>query len=162
QLGREELGGFQVAMPGQRPDRDHVTLVADVGQVAEPADVDEHVGHGEPQLHQRQQRVATRQELRILACVGGEAQRLVRAASTRVGKGGRDQEAFLSAGGAGAPAWAAGAPAWAAGAPAWAAGAPAWAAGAPAWAAGAPAWAARVSAGAPAWPSPTAPWPSRA
>ena len=97
EFGGEELGDFQVVMPGQRPDRDHVALVADVGQAAEPADVDEYLGHGEPQLHQRQQGVPAGQELRVLTGVGGEAKRLVRAASALVGKGRRDHEAVLSA-----------------------------------------------------------------
>ena len=41
--------------------------VADVAQLAEPADVDQGVGHGQAELHERHQRVAAGQELRVLA-----------------------------------------------------------------------------------------------
>jgi hypothetical protein len=76
QFARREGGVLEIVMPGQRPDRDVAALVPDVGQVAEPADVDEDVGHGQPQLHQRNQGVPARQELRVLAELGGQFQRL--------------------------------------------------------------------------------------
>ena len=62
-------------MTSERSDRHMVAAVAQVGQVAEPADVDEHRRHGEPQLHQREQRHAAGDELRLVAVLGEQGQR---------------------------------------------------------------------------------------
>ena len=51
-------------------DGDLVALDPDVGQTGDAADVDEHGGHGQPQLHDGQQRVPAGQQLRVLAVLG--------------------------------------------------------------------------------------------
>ena len=64
-------------MPGQRADRDVVAPVADVRQVGDAADVDEHGRGREPQLHQRDQRHPAREELRVVAVLGDQRHGLV-------------------------------------------------------------------------------------
>ena len=73
----EQVGRLEVAVAGERADGDVVAAVADVRQVGQPADVDEHRRLGEPQLHQRQQRVPAGEELGVVAVLGraGEAPR---------------------------------------------------------------------------------------
>ena len=63
----EHVGVLDVVVAGQRADGDVVAGVADVRQVAEPADVDEHARLGQAQLHQRQQAVAAGEELGLVA-----------------------------------------------------------------------------------------------
>jgi hypothetical protein len=63
----ERFGVRDVVMPRERPDRDPVAVLADVGQVGEPADVHERRGPRHPQLHRRKQRVAAGEELGVLA-----------------------------------------------------------------------------------------------
>jgi hypothetical protein len=50
----EQLGVLDVVMPGQRAYGDVGSLVGDVGQVAQAAEVDDHLGGGQAQLHQRE------------------------------------------------------------------------------------------------------------
>jgi hypothetical protein len=57
---------------GERADGHVGALVADVGQLGDPAEVDEHGRRGEPQLHQREQRLPARQVLGVLAVLGRE------------------------------------------------------------------------------------------
>ena len=79
----QQRGVLQVAVPGQRADRDVPGRVADVAQLAQPGHIDEHLGLGQPQLHQRQQRVAAGQELGLVAVLGGQRQRLVHRGGAR-------------------------------------------------------------------------------
>ena len=65
-------------MPGERTDRHVVALVADVRQVTDPTHVDEHRGHGESQLHERQEAHPTREQLRVTAMLGQQCDGLVR------------------------------------------------------------------------------------
>ena len=67
---------LDVHVPRHRADRDVVAGVADVRQVGQPADVDQHARLGEPQLHERQQAVPTGDELGVLAVLADEADRL--------------------------------------------------------------------------------------
>ena len=62
----QQLAVRHVVVPRERADRDDVAVLADVRQVADAADVDEHRGLREPQLHQRQQRVPAGQDLRVV------------------------------------------------------------------------------------------------
>ena len=73
----EQIGVLDVHVAGERADRDVVAGVADVRQVAQPADVDEHRRLGQAQLHQRQQAVAAGEELGLVAVLADEADRLV-------------------------------------------------------------------------------------
>jgi len=52
-LATEKFGILDIVMPGQGADRDVGALVGDVGQVTQAAQVDDHLGGGQPQLHQR-------------------------------------------------------------------------------------------------------------
>src|SRR5215471_7911801 len=80
-------------MARQRPDGDVAVLVPDVGKLVEPADVDQHLGHREPQLHQREQRMPARQVLAVVTGLGGEVEGLLDGAGSPVGKRCRDHEA---------------------------------------------------------------------
>ena len=64
-------------MAGQRADGDVVAGVADVRQVGESADVDEHARLGEAQLHHRQQAVPAGEELGLVAVLADEADGLL-------------------------------------------------------------------------------------
>ena len=75
-------------MAGERADGDVVAGVADVRQVAEAADVDEHARLREAQLHQRQQAVAAGEELGVVAVLADEADGLVGGTGTDVVEGG--------------------------------------------------------------------------
>src|SRR5690606_37174986 len=52
---------------GPRADRDLVAVDPDVLQLGELADVDDQLGRGQPQLHDRQQRVPAREQRGVLA-----------------------------------------------------------------------------------------------
>jgi hypothetical protein len=56
-----------VAVPGAGPDRDLAVLDADVGQLGDPADVDQHLRLGEADLEDRQQRLAAGEQLGLVA-----------------------------------------------------------------------------------------------
>ena len=74
-LGAEQVARLEVAVAGEGADGDVVAGVADVGQVVQPADVDEHRRRGQPQLHQRQQRVAAGEQLGLVAVLGERRRR---------------------------------------------------------------------------------------
>ena len=76
-LAREHVARLEVAVTRERADRDVIARVADVRQVADPADVDEHGRRREPQLHQREQRHAAREELGVFAVLGDQRDGLV-------------------------------------------------------------------------------------
>ena len=65
-------------MPGEGADGRLVPAVTDVGEILEPADVDEHGRQGQPKLHQREQGVPTGEQLGVVAVLGEQAERLVR------------------------------------------------------------------------------------
>ena len=62
----QHVGALDVHVPCQRADGDVVAGVTDVGQVAQPADVDQHGWLGQPQPHQRQQAVPAGEELGLV------------------------------------------------------------------------------------------------
>ena len=66
-LGPEELARLQVAVARKRADGDRVTVLTYIGEVGDAADVDEQLGTREPEAHEREERVAAREELRVLA-----------------------------------------------------------------------------------------------
>ena len=66
-LGPQELALLDVPVAREGADRDRVPVVLDVGEVGDPADVDEQLGPREPQPHEREQRVAAGDELGLLA-----------------------------------------------------------------------------------------------
>ena len=76
-LGVQHVGCLDVTVAGEGPDGDVVAGVADVGQVGDPADVDQDRGLGQPQLHQRQEAVPTGEELGVLAVLRDEGDGLV-------------------------------------------------------------------------------------
>ena len=89
-------------MAGQRADGDVAVFVTDVGKLGEPADVDEHLGNREPQLHQREQGMPAGQELSLVTGFGGEVDGLLDGPGPPVGER-RGDHAGSSAGSA-APA----------------------------------------------------------
>src|SRR5215469_6542649 len=82
-------------MAGQRPNRDGCVPVADERELAEPADVDEDFRHGEPQLHEREQRMPAGQELRVVAALAGQLQGLVHRPGPAVSEGCRDHRCSI-------------------------------------------------------------------
>ncbi len=89
-LAGQQFGMVHVVVPGQRPDRHVGAPVAYVGEVTEPAQVDDHLGSGQPQLHQRQQRMPAGQELGLLAVLRGQVAGFLRRAGPLVGERRRD------------------------------------------------------------------------
>src|ERR1017187_5686799 len=75
----ESLG---VAVGGA--DHQFVAVGSDAGQFADPADVDQGRGEGEPQLHHRQQRVAAGQQLGVVAELGQQFQGVLGGVGGRV------------------------------------------------------------------------------
>ena len=73
----QQVAGLHVHVAGECPDGHVVAGVADVAEVAHPADVDQHAGRREAQLHQRQQAVATGEELGLVAVLADEADGLL-------------------------------------------------------------------------------------
>jgi hypothetical protein len=69
--------GLQRAVTGQRADRDRVAFDAHVGQILQPADIDEHRRGREAKLHQRDERHAARDELGLVTVLGDQRDRLV-------------------------------------------------------------------------------------
>ena len=67
-LAGQQLGGLQLTVPGQRSDGHVAAPVLDVGQAGDPPEVDENLGHGQAQLHERQQRVAAGKKLASSPC----------------------------------------------------------------------------------------------
>jgi hypothetical protein len=65
--GLHDVADLHGAVAGERTDGDVVAGVADVGQVAEPAHVDEHRRLGQAQLHEGQQRVPAGEQLGLVA-----------------------------------------------------------------------------------------------
>ncbi len=82
----QQRRGGHVVVPGERADRHVGALVADVGELGDPAEVDQHGRRGEPQLHQRQQRLAAGQVLGVLAVLGRQGKGLVHGRGPGVGK----------------------------------------------------------------------------
>ncbi len=72
----EDRRVLDVHVAGHRTDRDGVTVLTNVRQVAQTADVDQHGRLRETQLHQRQEAVATGEELGFVAVLSDEADRL--------------------------------------------------------------------------------------
>jgi hypothetical protein len=58
---------LEVVVARQGADGDLVTTLLDVRQVGNPSDVDEHRRDGQPQLHERQKRMAAGQQLGLVA-----------------------------------------------------------------------------------------------
>jgi len=85
-LTAEQPRVLDVVVPGQRADRDMGSLIGDVGKLTQPTEVDDHLGGGQPQFHQRQQRMASGQELRVLAVFGHKVDRLFGRPGPLVGK----------------------------------------------------------------------------
>ena len=84
-----------VAQPGTQP-QDSVVLL-EVTQLGQPADVDERARCGEPELHQRNERVPAGEELRVLPVVGLERGRVSEGVCPHVVEVGGDHRAPASA-----------------------------------------------------------------
>src|SRR5215469_2947959 len=69
--------GKQLRMPGQRPDPQLATVHLDIGQLAEPVDVDQRLRLREPQLHHRDQAVPPGQDPRLRAVPGQQPERVL-------------------------------------------------------------------------------------
>jgi hypothetical protein len=78
----------EVVVPAERADRDPVAVLTDVAEVVEPPDVDEQRRPREPEPQQRDQRVAAREHLRVLAAE--QLDRFGDRSGARVLEGGRD------------------------------------------------------------------------
>ena len=76
-LMAQDVADLEVTVAGQGADHHVVAVLADVRQVRQAADVDQEGRGGQPELHQRQQRVTPCQQLGIIAVLAQEAHRLV-------------------------------------------------------------------------------------
>ena len=79
-----EVAGRDVVVAGHRTELDRVAVGRNATQLLDPAQVDQQGRRGEPQLHQRDQRVPAGEDLRVLAAVGQRRQRLVERAGRNV------------------------------------------------------------------------------
>src|SRR5260370_40355767 len=61
----------------ERPPRDVAVIVADVGNLRESADVPQDLGPGQTQLHEREQGMPARQELRVITMLGRQVEGLI-------------------------------------------------------------------------------------
>ena len=85
-LRGHHVGRREVVVAGARADGQLVAVDARVAQLVQPPDVDQQLGRGEPQLHHRQQRVAAREHLGVVAVLGQERQRGVERVGPFVGE----------------------------------------------------------------------------
>ena len=93
QFAGEHTGGLEIVVAGEGADGDVVTLVADIGQISQPADVHDHLWDRQAQLHQREQGVPSGEEFRVLAELAGQFEGLVYRPGPRVGESCGNQEA---------------------------------------------------------------------
>ena len=89
-LGGQQFAGLDRPMRGHCADGDMVAAVVDVAEVADPTDVDHDTGCGEPEPHQRDEAVATSQQLRVVAVLGQRSNRSVGRIGHLVVECGRD------------------------------------------------------------------------
>ena len=89
-MGVQHVGDLEVPVPGEGADGDVVAGVADVGEIAQAADVDQHRRRRQPQLHEREQRVAAGEQLGVVAVLTEQADRLVGRVGPLVVERGRD------------------------------------------------------------------------
>src|SRR5437763_15550212 len=82
-------------MAGEGADGHLAAGLADVAQLDEPADVDEHRRRRQPQLHEREQRVAAGQQLGLVAVLAQELDRLLGRAGPYVVERRRDHPWLL-------------------------------------------------------------------
>ncbi len=76
-VGAQHRVPLQVAVAAQRADREGVPLVPDVAQLVQRADVHDELRGGQSQLHQRQQGMSPRQQLRVVPVFGEHTERVV-------------------------------------------------------------------------------------
>src|SRR6476646_9000092 len=88
--------GRKLRVPRERSDRDPVAALAHVAQVVEPANVDEQRRTREPQAHRGDERVPSREELRV-AVPAEQCDRLVDRPRALVLEGGGDHAPALAA-----------------------------------------------------------------
>ena len=86
----QHVAVLDVVVAGEPADGDVVARVADVGELGHVADVDEHGGSGQPQLHEREERVPAGEELGVVAVLGEQRDRLLHGIGTRVAELGGD------------------------------------------------------------------------
>jgi hypothetical protein len=88
--------GDQLRVSSQRADRDAVAVVADVAELVEPAEVDEHRRPRDPELHRRDERVPAGEQLRVLVA-SERLDRVVDGGGAVVLEGRRDHALALAA-----------------------------------------------------------------
>jgi hypothetical protein len=76
-LRLEQVADLDVAVTGERTDAHLVAVLADVGEILEAADVDDDARRGQAVLHQRDERVATGEELGVVAVLGEKRERFL-------------------------------------------------------------------------------------
>ncbi len=83
-------------LAGEAADRQVAVLLADVLEVGQPVDVDQRLGHGEPEAHGGDQALAAGQDLGVAAGVGEQRHGLLQRRRAVVGEGTWDQRNLLS------------------------------------------------------------------
>src|SRR5262245_23166951 len=79
------------ALPCERSDVDRTVSGAEPIEPRQPVHVDEHIGASQPEVHHRHQALAPAQDLRTLAVLIQESQRIVDGFGPGVGEAGRLQ-----------------------------------------------------------------------
>ena len=73
----DDVVGGELVVPDQRADPQAPVFLLDAVQAFDPVDVDQLTRRGEPELHDRDQALPSREHLRVVAVRGEEAERLV-------------------------------------------------------------------------------------
>ena len=92
---RQDVTDLEVAVARERADGDVIAGVTHVREVAESPDIDDHRGRREPQLHERDERHPTREELGVVAMLGERGDRGVDGVGADVLERGGDHRALL-------------------------------------------------------------------
>ena len=66
-MGRGQLRGLHLHVPGHRADPEGVSGVLDAGEAGHPADVDQYLGGGEPHVERRHQALPPGENPRAVA-----------------------------------------------------------------------------------------------
>ena len=96
-LAADQVTGLHVAVPGEGADSQHVTVVADVGEVRQATDVNHDRRGRQPVLHEGQQGMTAGQELGLVTVLGEEGDRVLGRSGQLVFEGDRNHRELPAA-----------------------------------------------------------------
>jgi len=91
----QQVRGLNLKMRGGRPNSDLAALFANVSQVLDASDIDQHFRLRQPQLHCREKAVSAGQKFGVVFMLGQQAKRLVQALGGDVVKTRRNHDLLL-------------------------------------------------------------------